>query len=94
MSLIQNNKVDLLTTQNLDMHQRRLMNAADAVDSNDYTTLEQVNKLILDSSTVPFQFPTIIKAATITLAKLTGGGTNGSISFDKYGRVTAYVLPT
>lgn len=40
------NKVDMMSTQNLDMKQRRVINASDAQDNNDYTTLEQVNNLI------------------------------------------------
>lgn len=38
--------------------------------------------------------PPVITATTITLAKLTTGGTNGSITVNASGRVTAYVQPT
>src|SRR5580704_7947385 len=40
------NKVDQLTTQLVDFHQRRITNAAPAKDNNDYVTLAQVQALI------------------------------------------------
>jgi hypothetical protein len=36
----------------------------------------------------------LITAGAIPLAKITGGGTDGSITVDVDGRITAYVLPT
>ena len=40
------NKVDSLTTQLINFHQRRITNAADAVDPQDYVTLAQVKELL------------------------------------------------
>lgn len=39
---IRSNKVDLQSTKLLDFHQRRITNAADAVDNQDYVTLKQL----------------------------------------------------
>lgn len=38
--------------------------------------------------------PVSITADTVPLAKITGGGTDGSITVNAQGRVTAYVKPT
>lgn len=35
-----------------------------------------------------------VTAGTVTLVKITGGGSNGSITFNAYGIVTAYTAPT
>lgn len=43
---LRTNKVDMLSTKNQDMKLRRTINASPAQDSNDYTTLGQVNQLI------------------------------------------------
>lgn len=43
---VQSNKVDQLTTQLTNFHQRRITNAADAVNSQDYVTLKQLKAMV------------------------------------------------
>lgn len=42
---LRNDQVDMLLTKNNDMRQRRVINAAPAINNGDYTTLEQVNDI-------------------------------------------------
>jgi hypothetical protein len=42
---IRDHKVDMLSTKNTDMKQRRVVNAANAVDNGDYVTLVQLNSV-------------------------------------------------
>lgn len=42
---LRDSKVDMLTTKNNDMRQRRIVNAAPAVDPNDYVILDQLNQI-------------------------------------------------
>jgi hypothetical protein len=44
--LLTNNKVDRDSTQNVDFHSRRITNAGDAVNTQDYTTLNDLNNAI------------------------------------------------
>jgi len=49
-SLIRRNaldaSVDILNTRVLDFHRRRITNAADAIDSRDYVTLQQLREIL------------------------------------------------
>lgn len=46
MSDLTESKVARDSTRNIDMHKRRVINAADAVDLQDYVTLDQLNNQI------------------------------------------------
>lgn len=45
-NLVRGSKVDMLSTKDLDMKQRRVINASAGVQDTDYTTLSQVNSLL------------------------------------------------
>ena len=43
---LRSQKVDMLSTKNNDLKQRRVVNAAPAVDKNDYVILDQLNQAV------------------------------------------------
>lgn len=88
---LQSNKVDLLSTQLIDFNQRRITNAANAVNQQDYVTLAQLNTAIAGIATQVAaiqQQPTIIGAASVrmtttgTITIAGAGNARSPITFD------------
>lgn len=52
MDRLRDNKFDALTSFSIDFHQRRITNAADAIDAQDYVTLKQLKALRADLITL------------------------------------------
>lgn len=48
----------------------------------------------LNTGDITIKMPVLITAQTVPLAKITPGGTDGSIDFDQYGRATSITPPT
>ena len=79
---LRNSLVDQQTTRDLVLHGRKITGASDATAPGDYVTLRQLTG------------GTTVVPVTLVLAKITGGGTNGSLTLDSTGRITSYVAPT
>ena len=60
--------------------------------------LQSLNGILItpkpDGTVIVSIAPSGVTAGTFALAKLTGGGSNGSITIDQTGRVTGIVAPT
>lgn len=53
---LRNNKVDYLTSKNIDFHGRKIVNAGSATDSKDYTTLQDIRNFISNLLRAPITF--------------------------------------
>lgn len=68
-------KLDLLTAKDIDLKGRRVVNAADSVNFNDYTTQQEVVKL-LKTAVQTSNLPTHVKTLTIDLLEIVNGTFN------------------